>query len=182
MPSSANAGSASDTASVALSVFKQCYLTVNDLNLGTYTVDQTWDSVGRVHGKYNGSAYTAGSADPIKFGVISCDLGVPYTLQIVGRSTTSEKGAGLNHAGKTMVMLPTVKTIGSINLDDSNGWLNAGVDASSKAVSGTGTGVDQDILGTLTLLTVSGKSSASPSDKLGGAGTISDTLKYTLSF
>ena len=181
-PCAANAGSAADTAVATFTVLKQCTLTTSDLDLGTYSIDQTWDSVGNVHGKYNGTAYTSGSADPIKFGVVTCDLGMPYTIQIVCSSTTSEKGATLIHAGKTMIMLPTVKKIGTIDLDDNNGWSNAGADVSSKAVSGTGSGVGQDIVGTLTLLMVSGKSSANPSDKLGDPGVISDTLKYTLSF
>lgn len=81
-----------------------------------------------------------------------------------------------------MVLWPTVKKIGSKTFNDSYGWSNAGADVSSQSVLGTGSGEDQDILGTLTLLMIPGKSTAAPTDKLGAPGVISDTLKYTLSF
>lgn len=178
------AGTSTDTSTASFAVVSQCALTAANVNLGVFTLNQTWDEVAAVHGKYNGTAYTAGTAgaQSINFGTVNCDTGLEYSLTIVGSSTTAEKGAVLTHGGKTMVLWPTIKKIGATTVADNAGWAGVGADASSKAVTGVGTGANQTILGALTLQMVTGKSTALGTDKLATAGVVQDTLNYSLTF
>lgn len=184
LPGVAQAGTATATATASFEVTNQCALTASNVNLGVFTLNQTWDEVAAVHGKYNGTAYTAGTAgaQSINFGTVNCDTGLQYSLTIAGSSTTAEKGAVLTHGGKTMVLWPTIKKIGTTTIADNAGWTGVGGDASSKAVTGVGTGASQTILGALTLQMVAGKSTALGTDKLATAGVVKDTLNYNLTF
>lgn len=184
LPGAAQAGTSTDTGAASMTVINQCSVTGANVNLGTYTTNQTWGDIGQALGSNPGDyrgGYSPGTLgqEYMNFGSVTCDSGTPYTLSIT--SSFMGEAISLNLGEKTGIFVPMIKKIGSATVADvSWGWTGAGGYA-PRGVAGTGTGAAQALLGSVILDSVLGWS-AQPTDRLATAGTVSDTLNYTLTF
>lgn len=183
MPGIAIAGTSTATGSASFNVTTQCSVTGATVKLGTFTTSQTWGDVGAALGVSNGS-YTPGSQgfEYLNWGSVTCDNGTPYTLKIIGTWSASKRIA-FDVNGKKAVFDPMVKKVGGATVADSTGWVGAGQHvASNGALSATGTGAKQDVLGNVVLSYSAAGITVTPADALSVTGTYTDALTYTLSF
>lgn len=184
-PGLAHAGTSTGTGAASMKVVNQCSVTGANVNLGTFTTNNTWGDVGAQLGYFDGVSYNFSSqgASYANFGSVVCDAGTPYTLLIKGTSTSSYNG-GVQFTinGKTVKALVRLKQIGAINLPDIGSFAGLGTLVSQIAASGTGTGSAQALMGNVGFDFAPGNGDVSPSEKLAVAGTYSDTLTYTLNF
>jgi len=87
LPGAAQAGTSTDTGAASMTVINQCSVTGANVNLGTYTTNQTWDDIGKVLGRnYGDTGYSPGTLgqEYVNFGSVTCDTATPYTLYING--------------------------------------------------------------------------------------------------
>ena len=185
LPGMAQAGTATATGTATLTVISQCTVTGATVNLGSYTTSNTWANVGAALGSYNGTTYTAGSLgqEYLNFGSVTCDTGTPYTLTIKGTATGVAGAIKLTQGGKVATLLPAIKKLGGTTVADSNAtYAGTGAQVYTSAVAGTGTGAAQTLLGNATLSFSASGTTALATDVLGTAGTVSDSLTYTLNF
>lgn len=185
LPGIAQAGTATATGTATLTVINQCTVTGANVDLGTYMSGSTWSIVGTALGSYDGTTFTASAqgAEYLDFGSVTCDAGAPYTLSIKGTATDTPGAIKLTQGGKVATFLPGIKSIGGVRVADASGTLvGTGAQVWANPVSGTGTGSPQSLRGNVTLSFVATGTTALPTDTLGAAGTVSDTLTYTLNF
>ncbi len=186
VPGVAHAGTATATGQAVLNVINQCTVTGKNVNLGTFTANNTWGQVGAALGSYNGTTYTAGSQgqEYLDFGSVTCDNNTPYTLSIRGTSSFVAGAIKITHNGKTATFLPGIKRLaGNVVTDTSSTFAGTGAQVGTSTLSGTGTGTAQALLGNVTLnFAVGGAAAPLTGETLGVAGTATDTLTYTLNF
>lgn len=186
LPGAANAATLTTTTIVTLNVTDQCSLTGADVNLGTYSVNQKWSDVAALLGSYSAaSGFIPGSLgfDYLNLGSVTCVNNVPYTLKISGSGATNER-LQIVIGGKVAAFSIYVKKLGGVTVADNNAAVapGAGTLVNIGGVTGTGTGVKQDVLGNVVQMVGSANTTAALTDVLGVAGTYTDTLKYTLTF
>lgn len=186
LPGAAQAGTSTTTSTANFAVVNQCSVSGANIDLGTYTTQQTWGDLAATIGHLNitGYVYTAGSRGEalMKIGSVTCDNNVPYGFNILGSSADlqANKAIELTINGKTGRILIYAKKLGADVLDDeliparglSLGW---------DQVYGLGTGSTQDVQGSV-LLYSTNNTTAQLSDKFGTPGTYADTLTYVLNF
>lgn len=188
LPGMAYAGTATGTGTATLNVVDQCSVTGATVNLGTYTTSQRIEDVAAELGDM-WTAYTPGSRGQsyLTWGTINCSNGLPYSLSIKGTSVEAPSPGGIQFAWTDAQNLDYranfdiyVKSIGGVAVADSNGLaVGAGAKVNTDPASGTGTGTDQEIVGSVAFnypASMSLYSTKLPS------GTHVDTLSYTLTF
>lgn len=188
LPGMAHAGTATATGTATFQVVDQCSVTGATVNLGTYTTSQRIEDVAAELGDM-WTAYTPGSRGQsyLTWGTVNCSNGTPYTLSIKGSSVEAPSPGGIQFAWTDAQNLEYranfdifVKSIGGVTVADSNGLaVGAGAKVNTDSASGTGTGADQTIVGSVAFNY--GASMSLYSTKL-PAGTHVDTLSYTLTF
>ena len=185
LPGMAQAGTSTASGTATLGVVSQCSVTGANVNLGTFTVNDTWQTVGdQLGASYTMLTYSPGSrgVEYLNFGSVTCDAGTPYSLTIKGTGTVINETIRLTVGGKTVTLYPAIKKVGATTLADSQGGFPVGVWAwLFSGISATGTGAPQALIGNSLLHIVSSPGTLT-TDKLGTAGTFSDTLTYTLHF
>jgi spore coat protein U-like protein len=162
-------------------VTNQCSVTGANVNLGNYTTAQTWGDVGAALGGYDGATFTAGSLgkEYLNWGSVTCDNTVPYTLKIDG---TGVNGAiKIAIGAKSALFNAYIKKVGAAVVADTDAHAAGTPVNGTSQVSATGTGVQQDLLGSV-LLGYTFGGTAVAADTLATAGTYSDNLSYTLTF
>lgn len=185
LPGVAHAGTATATGTAVLNVINQCTVTGATVNLGTYTATQTWAQVGASLGSFNGTTYTPGSLgqEYLNFGVVTCDVGTPYSLSIKGTATGVPGAIKITHNGKVATFLPGIKrTSNALIADTSATYPGTGAQVATSTLSSIGNGGGQSLYGNVTLSFSAAGTTALPTDTLGVAGTATDTLTYTLNF
>ena len=106
LPAAAQAGTSTDTKAANFTVLNQCSITGANIDLGTFTAQQTWGDLGASIGHLNlgTNAYTPGSRGgaSMKLGSVNCDWDVLYTLYIQGSSNDPQanKAIQLTVGGK----------------------------------------------------------------------------------
>lgn len=182
LPSAAQAGTSTATGTATLTVMNQCSVTGATVSLGTYTVSQTWGDVANAVGKVDDYlVYHAGSRGQefLNYGSITCDAGVPYSLEIRGTLGTMS----ITHNGKSAQSQPMIKKLGGVAVADNDATLpTAGANVSDNVLTGTGTGSAQVLLGSAPLYFPMFGTSVYATDTLGATGIATDTLTYTLNF
>ena len=186
VPGMAVAGTSTATGAASFNVTNQCSITGATVNLGTFTVNQTWGNVGAELGMASASGYTVGSrgVEYLTWGSVTCDNGTPYTINIKG-TATNQNAITLRVNNKTAMLHPFIKKIGAIAIADNNAGItpNAGARADHTfLVSGAGTGAAQAIVGNALLALVHGGTTITVADQLAITGSYTDTLTYTLNF
>ena len=186
LPAAAQAGTSTTTSTANFAVVNQCSVSGANIDLGTYTTQQTWGDLAATIGHLNitGNVYTAGSRGDalMKIGSVTCDNNVLYGFNILGSSNDGEAANAIELTinGKTGRILIYAKKLGTDVLSDelipgrgaSLGW---------DQVYGFGTGSTQDIQGSV-LLYSTNNTTAQLTDKFGTPGTYVDTLTYILNF
>lgn len=189
LPGVAQAGTSTASGTASFSVVSQCSITGATVNLGTYTVNNTFQDVGNKlgYGYYNVGTERVGTNgyEGITWGKVTCDIGTPYQILING-THPDDNGIKLNIGDKSIDLTILVKSIGGNAVPVIWGW-GGGTDWGTIAngdtfdVAGVGTGVEQLIKGSAPIYFDS-TGSALATDKLGVAGTYTDTLTYTMNF
>ena len=185
LPRAAHAATAPATSTATLNVVEtQCTITGSNVDLGTFNTTNTWGQVAAVLGGYNGTTYTAGSKgqEHLNYGSITCENGLPYTLQIKGTATTSANAIKITIGTKTAVLAPHIKKLGGNAIADNTPWTGAGAQVHTLNVAGTGTGAAQAVLGHAPIHFTTTMTTAVAADVLGTVGSYTDTLTYTLTF
>lgn len=182
-PCAAQAGTAAAVGTAAFNVVNQCSVTGETVNLGTFTVNDTWNDVASVHGSLK-PGYTAGTLglESLNFGSVTCNSGTPYTMQIKGTATTSSNAMRFTVNGKTMAVFFHIKKLGGVVVPDNTGLVGLGAQVHAGVLSGVGTGSAQSLLGHALFHFTTPATTALATDKLGVSGTYTDTLTYTLNF
>lgn len=182
LPSAAQAGTSTATGTATLTVMNQCSVTGANVNLGTYTTGQTWGDVANALGKVDDwLVYSQGSKglEYLNYGSVTCDAGVPYTLEITGSQVSIE----IAHNGKKAQFVPLIKKLGgTVVADNDPETPGAGANVSDFSLSGVGTGSAQALVGSVALYFPMWNTTATATDTLGAAGVSTDTLTYTLNF
>lgn len=188
LPGVAQAGTATTTSTASFNVITQCSITGATVELGTFTVNNTFFELGQKIG-YTYAA--VGSETPgtdgyegVTWGTINCDNGTPYRLKIKGNSPYN--GILINVGGKTAHLMTFVKTIGGVTAPLNEGsWTaawGASANIATSGASGVGTGTNQTVRGSAPIYLNLGGLTALDTDKFGVAGTYTDNLTYTLEF
>ncbi len=188
LPAAAQAGTATDTKAASFTVAGQCSVSGATLDLGSYRTFNNWQDVANVLG-YFSSVYIPGTkgSEYLNYGSVNCVPGTPWSLRIIGNN------GGVSSDGVTyyfttasgtkfMRMSMWVKKVGNIVYPDvlpSHNGLG-GSPQSNNRIVGTGTGVDQNIIGSVAL-GFAGTGSVLATDKL-VQGRYVDSLDYTLTF
>lgn len=186
LPGMAQAGTATASGASTLTVTNQCSIAGANVNLGTFTTNDTWAAVAALNGELAGSVYIAGSRGNqyANFGTITCDNGIPYTFTISGTSGYMQGDVRMPYNGGGMEMSTAIKKIGSTTMADTfatmSGAGTLGWPGAFPAAAATGTGAPQAVLGGIYLY--SGNGGFPFSSKLSATGTFSGTLTYTLNF
>lgn len=194
MPAAAQAGTTTVSIPVVLNVTTQCSVTGGVVNLGAYYSNQYWHQVAGSIGYYLAGINDGLSASGIRqgtrgweyanFGTVTCDAGTPYTLLIKGSSTTSNM-IRLNINGTIATFMPAIKRLGGGVVPDNAApnYVNSGHHMYFGALSATGTGAPQEMLGSAVInLNLSGETTARSNNLIGPNGSYTDTLTYTLNF
>lgn len=188
-PGLAHAGTSTATGSASMNVLNQCSVTGANVNLGTFTTNNTWADVAAQLGSMQNGNYNAGSQglEYANFGSVTCDVGTPYTVFIRGSSSEDSgndiiDGLKFTLNGKKVNAWIYIKKIGGVTVADSGFFRGAGARAFDWGATATGTGSPQTIMGSAPFDFFLGTSTAALTDKLATAGTYSDTLTYTLNF
>jgi len=184
MPSLAHAGTSTASGTATFNVANQCSVTGASVNLGTYTTSQWLDDIAKdLGGIDDNGTFVLGSRGQsyVTWGSVTCDNGTPYTLTIRGTSGTPGMITFGDPGGRFRADFDIyVKSIGGTMIADSDAAIaGAGAKASAAPVAGTGTGSAQAILGSAIY-----NYSQSMGSYYSGltAGTMTDTLTYTLNF
>ena len=186
MPGMAQAGTATTSGTSTLTVTNQCSVAGANVNLGTFTTNDTWGTVAALNGELAGSLYIPGSRgnEYANFGTITCDNGIPYTFTISGTSGYMQGAVRMPYNGGSMLMTTNIKKIGAKTMADSfpnmSGAGALGWPGAFPAAAATGTGAPQAVLGSIYIY--SGLGGFPFSSNLSVAGSFSDTLTYTLNF
>lgn len=186
LPAAAQAGTSTDTKAANFTVLNQCSITGANIDLGTFTAQQTWGDLGASIGHLNvgTNAYTPGSRGgaSMKLGSVNCDWDLIYTLYIQGSSNDPQasKAIQLTVGGKTAPLRLYVKKIGGLDIGDEN-IPGRGISLGPDFIYWIGGAAPEDIEGNVLLLTTAA-STAQLTDKFGTPGTYADTLTYTLNF
>lgn len=189
LPGVAQAGTATASGTATLNVISQCSVTGATVNLGTYTVNNTFQDIANQLG-YTASPVSTPTLgtngyDALVWGKVNCANGTPYQLQIKG--TTANSGVKIDIAGKTAHLVPIVKSLGGVNVPQTpGGWDGWGAvsngPGATYSAAGVGTGVDQEIRGSAPIYFGMSGMTALATDKLAVAGSYTDALTYTLNF
>lgn len=187
LPAAAQAGATTANAQASFNVDTQCSLRGATLELGSYRTFNNWQDVANSLG-YFSSVYIAGpkGSEYLNYGSINCTSGTPWGLTIIG------KNGGLSNYGITYYMTKPfgkfirmslwVKRVGNIVYSDALPSHNGlgGSPQTANRIVGTGTGVNQDIIGSVAV-GFGGTDSVLPTDSL-TQGRYIDNLEYTLTF
>lgn len=183
------AGQSTDTGTATFSVINECSVAGSTIDLGTFLTTQTFQDVANANGYFDANDNwfegTRGTGY-VNLGSITCDSGVPYTVNIQG---SGPDGAILmDIGGKKVAASIWIKSIGAQTLADAS-EPNLGAyasDISWEHPSGVGSGTPQTTLGTVPLglgwVKQQNGGTAELADQLGTAGTYVNTLVYTLNF
>lgn len=189
LPSAAQAGTTTASATVTMQVASQCALTGANVHLGSFKTTDTWLTVGAKHGYLLSFTYTPGSAgqESLNFGSVTCDAGLPWTLLIRGTNSASGSSGGIKLTlnGKVAVMYPAIKRVGGVVMSDVGPMSFAGTGAQvwASSASSTGKGVAQTLLGNVTLsFNTAHGTTVTSGTAMGNVGSATDTLTYTLTF
>lgn len=188
LPAAAQAGATTANAQASFNVDRQCSVSGATLDLGSYRTFNNWQDVANVLG-YFSSVYIAGSkgSQYLNYGSINCTSGTPWAVRIIGTN------GGLSSNGVTYYMTTPsgtkfirmsmwVKKVGNIVYPDvlpSHNGLGDSPQTANRIV-GTGTGVNQNIIGSVAL-GFGGTGSVLATDSL-TQGRYVDNLEYTLTF
>lgn len=189
LPGAAFAGTSASTGTASLSVTNQCSVSGATVNLGTFTVNNTWGDVAASLGLWvDGGTPARGSRGTqyLTFGSITCDAGTPYELDIRGSSLDPNSAGAIEftHAGKVAKFFPFVTTIGSETIYDEYPaeFPGGGLSAGWANIPGTGSGTAQPIMGNVVFFTGVQSTTAGLTDKLGTPAVLTDTLYYGVYF
>ena len=96
-PGLAHAGTSTATGSASMNVLNQCSVTGANVNLGTFTTNNTWADVGSQLGYWGEAMYSYGSqgASYANFGSVTCDAG---TLRARAAATLQADSSSLSTA------------------------------------------------------------------------------------
>lgn len=185
VPDAAHAGTTTATYTATMEALSNCSVAGATVSLGNFTPSQTWANVAAELGLYDGSLI-AGSRgqEYIAWGSVTCDAGIPYTLNIKGTGTHIWVPGGIvfTKGGVNLYFNPFVKRIGDTVMPDtggSSGGFGAYVGAAGSPASAVGTGAAQQVLGSVTFNAVASPYLTTP---LGAPGLVTDTLTYILNF
>lgn len=188
LPGVAQAGTATTTSTASFNVITQCSVTGATVDLGTFTVNNTFFELGQKIGY----TYPAqGTEQPgtdgyegVTWGTVNCNNGTPYSVKIKGNSPYN--GILINVGGKTAHLMTFVKTIGGVTAPLNEGsWTavwGASANPSTSGAAGVGTGTAQAIRGSAPIYFQLAGLTALDTDKFNVAGTYTDNLTYTLNF
>ncbi|MEN9683176.1 MAG: hypothetical protein RLZZ427_927 [Pseudomonadota bacterium] len=194
LPGSAYAaGSSTGSGQAALTVGAECAVTGGNVDLGTFTTDQTWGDVDATLGYVasDGTTYHPGlrGVAYADFGSVTCDKDVDYTLTISGEAfRTLAGGVRVVINGTAAEMFIAIKEVGGNVLADDNGNRsfsapNAGQVLGTRtdnSIAAKGTGSEQRVKGSLIRYDALGV--ARQNDVLGEVGSFSGKIDYTLYF
>lgn len=189
LPGAAQAGTATTTTNASFNVVTQCSITGATVDLGTFTVNNTFFDVGQKIGytypPVGSERVGTDGYEGIVWGKVNCNNGTPYHLRIGG--TSPYDGILIDIAGKTAHLVPFVKTIGGVAVPTTAeswgpAWGEIANQGTLLAVAGVGTGQDQTIRGSAPIYFGMPGLTALDSDKLAQAGSYTDTLTYYLTF
>lgn len=187
LPSAAQAGTTTASATVTMQVASQCTLSGANVHLGSFKTNDTWGTVGAKHGSVTVLNYAVGTVgqESLSFGSVTCDPGLPWSLSIKGTNGGFNAVGAIKITlnGKVSVMYPGIRRVGGVQLSDSSPYfLGTGVQAWSTNVSQVGTGAAQELRGNITVSYTAQGVTGTQAVALGAAGSGSDTLTYTLTF
>lgn len=189
MANPAFAGQSTDSKTAIFSVVSTCSIAGSTINLGTFVTSNTFEDIGKANGYFDASENWIQGTRGLGYanlGSITCDSGVPYEITIRGSGPNG--GILLNVGGKSVASSIWLKSIGDQTMRD---YLVTGLGSYTSDLSwvrptGVGSGAAQTIIGTTPLgfgwVKDSNGATALPTDKLGTAGTYTDTMTYTLNF
>lgn len=194
LPAAAQAGTGTATSTASFTVGLQCSVTGATVNLGTYKNTQYWYEVANSIGYYLAGLNDGMSASGIRqgtrgweyanFGSITCDAGTPYSLLIKGTSTKSNM-VRINVNSTIAVFMPAIKRLGGAVVPDNAApnYVNSGHHMYFGAMSATGTGAAQALLGSAVInLNLGDESTVRSNNLIGTNGSYADTMTYTLNF
>jgi len=181
LPAAAQAGASTTTSTASFNVVQQCAISGKIVDLGTYTVAQTWLDVALDLGyQPDTGGFVAGQKGNLyaDYGSVLCTNGTPYSLVV--QASSGRGVARFTLAGKTTEMYMFIKQIGNSTLPDATAyWPNLGQgSASVGSIGTTGTGSAQVIKGSFMVM----QSDASHFLQRMVAGRHVDPLTYTLTF
>lgn len=187
--SPALAGQSTATGTASFNVVSQCSVSGAAVDMGTYRVTDTFQTVADTISYVNASAtWVPGSRPPgtTTLGSVTCTNNLPYALTIKGPGTFG--AAVLDIGSKRVAAGIYIAKIGNqIQPDSVVPGLGAYVSVNGYApASGVGTGAPQAVMGTIPLgfanLKTANAGTAELTDQLGTVGSFSSPLTYTLTF
>ncbi len=184
LPSVAQAGTATASGTATINVENQCTVAAKNIDLGTFSISDTWSNVGRQIGSLDNATlyFRAGSKglEYVDYGTINCTAGTIFQISIKG---TGPNGfVALKLGGNTGYLAPHLKAFdGKPVLDSPDAPTTGGVRVHLSSFLNKANGANQTLHGHMPML-YNGSLFLAPSEKLGVAGSFSDTLTYSFYF
>ena len=183
LPSVAQAGTATASGTATINVENQCTVAAKNIDLGTFSISDTWSNVGRQIGSLDNATlyFRAGSKglEYVDYGTINCSAGTIFQLSIKGTGPNGTVKLKIGPA--TGLFAPFLKTFdGEAVLDGFDAPAGGGVRIHMSTFLQKANGSNQTLHGHMP--TLFNGDLPIPTEKLVEGGTFTDTLTYKYYF
>lgn len=183
LPHAAQAGTSTATGTATVNVIDQCSVAPKNIDLGIFSVDDTWSTVGKSLGYLdNVTLYFRGGSKGltyVDYGTINCSAGTIFQLSIKGTGPNGTVKLKIGPA--TGLFAPFLKTFdGEAVLDGFDAPAGGGVRIHMSTFLQKANGSNQTLHGHMP--TLFNGDLPIPTEKLVEGGTFTDTLTYKYYF